>query len=318
MNARLQAPWSTPSTDIAPAPAEGLSRVSVQRHVGALEHSDHDWVIDEAPVALVYNGVSHVVMLATPTALEDFAVGFSLSEGLLHGVDELRDLRVEPAPPSSQGVQGFSVHLEVSPRAFDRFKDRRRQLAGRTGCGLCGIDSLQAFEDALPTQRLVMPDAAHNPAEASAAIASATARHDPSATVRRALRTLPAHQTLQAHSGACHAAAWATPDGTLTTVCEDVGRHNALDKLIGALALAGQLPMSNVSPESNLAHSGAENGLVVVSSRASHEMVSKCVRVGVGTLGAISAPTSLAIALAQRSSLRLFGFCRGDAVVAYA
>ena len=264
----------------------GLQRVAVQRHEGPQQRPDHDWVIDEAPVALVYNGVSHVVMLATPTALDDLAVGFSLSEGLLQGLDELRDLRVEAS------AQGVSVHLEVSPRAFDRFKHRRRQLAGRTGCGLCGIDSLQAFEEALPQRQVAAPGP------------------DLSAAVRRALQALPAHQPLQARSGASHAAAWATLDGELALVREDVGRHNALDKLIGALARAAQGPMADGAPDAR--------GVVLVSSRASHEMVSKCVRVGVGTLGAISAPTSMAITLAQRSGLRLYGFCRGDAVVAYA
>ena len=259
----------------------GLCRVEVTRHEGDRHRHDHDWVIDEAPVALVYNGVSHVVMMATPTALEDFAVGFSLSEGLLNGVDELRDLRVEHAEA------GVSVQLEVSPRAFDRFKARRRQLAGRTGCGLCGIDSLQAFQDTLPTPML--------PARSARTT-------DLSAAVRRALQALPSSQALQARSGGCHAAAWATPEGQIACVREDVGRHNALDKLIGAMALAGPLP----------------TGVVVVSSRASHEMVSKCARMGVGALGAISAPTSLAIRLAQRSGLRLYGFCRGDTVVAYA
>lgn len=274
---------------------EGLRRVAVRRHEGERQRVDQDWVIDEAPVALVYNGISHVVMMATPTSLEDFAVGFSLSEGLLHGIGELRDLRVETSTSAVLGETGFSVHLQVSPRAFERFKDRRRQLAGRTGCGLCGIDSLEAFEQALPVGLLnglgdeARPDVW--PAEA-----------DPGVAVRRALSALPAQQALQAHSGGCHAAAWATPGGELLCVREDVGRHNALDKLVGAMALQGPL-----SP-----------GLVVVSSRASHEMVSKCVRMGVGTLGAISAPTSLAITLAQRSGLRLFGFCRGDAVVAYA
>ena len=242
---------------------------------------DHDWVIDEAPVALVYNGVSHVVMMATPTALEDFAVGFSLSEGLLHGVDELRDLRVAHAEA------GVSVHIEVSPRAFDRFKERRRQLAGRTGCGLCGIDSLQAFQDTLPERTLMAPPAGQT---------------DLSTAVRRALQALPRSQALQA-----------TPAGQIVCVREDVGRHNALDKLIGALALAGQLAAASTATSTE-----PPSGLIVVSSRASHEMVSKCVRVGVGTLGAISAPTSLAISLAQRSGLRLFGFCRGETAVAYA
>jgi FdhD protein len=267
-------------------PLAGLCGVAVQRHEGESLRPDHDWVIEEAPVALVYNGVSHVVMLATPTDLEDFALGFSLSEGLLRGLDELRDLRVEPARA------GWSVHLEVSPRAFERLRERRRQLAGRTGCGLCGIDSLMAFEAGLPQQKVT-------PGGPGASVA-----------VRRALLALPTAQARQAHSGACHAAAWATSEGELACVREDVGRHNALDKLIGALARAGRLPPSGAAD-------GPE-GVVVVSSRASHEMVSKCVRVGLGTLAAISAPTSLAIELAQRSGLSLFGFCRGDAVVAYA
>lgn len=288
MNARVNVP---PGESIGETPS-GLRRVQVQRHEGDVHRADHDWVIDEAPVALVYNGVSHVVMMATPTALEDFAVGFSLSEGLLHGVDELRDLHVE------QASAGVSVHLEVSPRAFDRFKDRRRQLAGRTGCGLCGIDSLQAFADALP--------------ERTMALQPGPATTDLSVAVRRAMGGLPARQALQAQSGGCHAAAWATAQGDIACVREDVGRHNALDKLIGAMALAGQLPASTAMALT------APAGLVVVSSRASHEMVSKCVRAGVGALGAISAPTSLAISLAQRNGLRLFGFCRGEAVVAYA
>lgn len=293
MNARapVAGPPDAQGTDLP----EGLRRVGVRRHEGVRQRVDQDWVIDEAPVALVYNGISHVVMMATPTSLEDFAVGFSLSEGLLQGIDELRDLRVEPSTSAVLGETGFSVHLQVSPRAFERFKDRRRQLAGRTGCGLCGIDSLEAFEQALPVGLLNgLGD------EARPGVWPAAA--DPGVAVRRALSALPAQQALQAHSGGCHAAAWATPGGELLCVREDVGRHNALDKLIGAMALQGPLPP----------------GLVVVSSRASHEMVSKCVRMGVGTMGAISAPTSLAITLAQRSGLRLFGFCRGDAVVAYA
>lgn len=288
MNARVDVPMGASFDE----PLQGLRRVEVQRHEGNHHHADQDWVIDEAPVALVYNGVSHVVMMATPTALEDFAVGFSLSEGLLLGVDELRDLRV------GHTSAGVSVHIEVSPRAFDRFKDRRRQLAGRTGCGLCGIDSLQAFHETLP--------------ERLAAGAPGPVTADPSIAVRRALQALPKRQALQAQSGGCHAAAWATMDGDIACVREDVGRHNALDKLIGAMALAGQLPASAAVA------STTEAGLVVVSSRASHEMVSKCVRVGVGTLAAISAPTSMAISLAQRNGLRLFGFCRGEAAVAYA
>jgi FdhD protein len=175
----------------------------------------------------------------------------------------------------------------VSPRAFARFKDRRRQLAGRTGCGLCGIDSLEAFHESLPVT-----------------LAPLQAKTDWSTdAIRRAFQALPPLQALQAQTGGCHAAAWALPDAGIALVREDVGRHNALDKLIGALARRGEL---------------TPDGLALVSSRASHEMVSKCVRAGIGTMAAISAPTALAIQLAQRSGLRLFGFCRQDSAVEYA
>ncbi len=268
----------------AAPPLPGTARVSVVRHQAGMPLSPAptghlDDVIDEQPVALVYNGLSHVVMMATPLDLEDLALGFSLSEGLLLAADELRDLTVEHGP------LGVSVHLEVSPRAFARFKDQRRQLTGRTGCGVCGIDSLAAFHASLPTDRV-------QPCHEVSVV-----------TVAQAMRALPSWQALQAQTGACHAAGWARPDGSLSLVREDVGRHNALDKLIGALVRQGS-PMSA--------------GLAVVSSRASHEMVSKCVRLGMGGMAAISAPTALAIDLARRSGLRLYGFCRNDSAVAYA
>jgi FdhD protein len=284
---------SAMSLALTTEPVPGTTRVPVVRHTeGAVPMGTRpalaiesmvapvmDHVIDEQPVALVYNGLSHVVMMATPLDLEDFALGFSLSEGLLLSLDEVRDLTVEP------GALGVSVHLDVSPRVFARFKDHRRQLAGRTGCGLCGIDSLAAFHASLP-QSTVTPC------------------HDVSvAAIVQAFRALPARQALQAQTGACHAAGWAQPDGSLSLVREDVGRHNALDKLIGALVRQG-MPLPS--------------GLAVVSSRASHEMVSKCVRLGMGGMAAISAPTALAIDLARRSGLRLFGFCRNDSAVVYA
>lgn len=272
---------SAPDNAVAEPPVQGVARVAVTRHAGRSTQHQADQVIDEQPVALVYNGVSHVVMMATPLDLEDFAIGFSLSEGLLMSLDEVRDVEVQAGP------LGVSVQLQVSPRAFDRFKDRRRQLAGRTGCGLCGIDSLEAFHDSLPAT--TTPVQVRTPWCTEA--------------IGRAMRALPPLQALQAQTGGCHAAAWATQAGGIALVREDVGRHNALDKLIGALARRGEL---------------TPNGLALVSSRASHEMVSKCVRAGIGTMAAISAPTALAIQLAERSGLRLFGFCRGDSAVEYA
>jgi len=267
---------------LATPSAGGVGHVQVTRHGdGAPRHALSDVVIDEQPVALVYNGLSHVVMMATPLDLEDLGVGFSLSEGLLHSVAELRGIEVQHGP------LGVSVQLEVSPRAFARFKDTRRQLAGRTGCGLCGVESLQAFHDALPRPA---PGQPHRVTVDTAAIG-------------RAFRALPDLQVLQAQTGGCHAAAWSTPAGQLSLVREDVGRHNALDKLIGALARAGQDP----------AH-----GLAVVSSRASYEMVSKCLRAGIPGLAAISAPTTLAVRIAQQGGLSLYGFCRNGSAVQYA
>ena len=248
-----------------------------------------DQVIDEQAVALVFNGLSHVVMMATPTHLDDLGVGFALSEGLIPDLAALRDVQLE------QHAQGWSVQLTVSSQAFAALKDRRRQLTGRTGCGLCGIDSLEAFRADWPQP---LP-----PATRAAAHAQLLAQRQ--AAIARASAQLPEHQPLQALTGGCHAAAWANAEGHITLAREDVGRHNALDKLIGAMAQAGQL-----------GH-GTQAGLALVSSRASYEMVSKCVRVGVGTLAAVSAPTALAVQLAQASGLRLFGFCRGARAVAY-
>jgi FdhD protein len=284
-------------TDRAP----GLSPVAVQRHTQGLSQPADDWLIDEQPVALVFNGLSHVVMMATPCQLDELAVGFALSEGLIEGLNELRGLEVEAAPaalaaPAAQGMVGalgHSVHLEVSPRAFARLKDRRRQLEGRSGCGLCGVDSLQAFQAA-------WPGVARRAVGASPATLKAQA-------VQQALTALPAWQPLQARSGGCHAAAWCSPDGQVLLAREDVGRHNALDKLIGALALQ----RTRATPT-------ARDGFVLVSSRASYEMVSKCVRAGLPALAAVSAPTALAVQLARQNGLALMAFCRPGSAVAYA
>jgi FdhD protein len=274
-------PWLT-QDQAAPAVPAGSMAVQVQRHQGARVQAAEDRVITEVPVALVYNGLSHAVMMATPVQLVDFALGFSLSEGLIGSVDDVRDVARMDTP------DGIELQMHVSPRAFEALKARRRTLAGRTGCGLCGLESLSALRES-------------EPAPLPAAVQAAGAQVQPAA-VLRALDALQAMQVLQAETGGCHAAAWATPDGQLQHWREDVGRHNALDKLIGALAAEQGL---------------GEPGFVVVSSRASHELVSKCVRMGLGTLASISAPTSMAIAMARRSGLRLLGFCRDERAVDY-
>jgi len=231
---------------------------------------------EERPVALVYNGISHAVMLASPLDLEDFALGFSLSEGIIDAADDLLDFEEERAPV------GVTLQLRVTLRCFMRLKERRRTLAGRTGCGLCGTESLA--EAVRPVGR----EAACIQVEAAA--------------LERAMAALPRHQTLQQATGATHAAAWCAPDGEVLLVREDVGRHNALDKLIGALARAGTDPAT---------------GFVVVTSRASYEMVYKAAHAGFGLLAAVSAPTGLAVRTAEAAGLVLVGFVRGNRAVAY-
>ncbi|MFO1275138.1 MAG: formate dehydrogenase accessory sulfurtransferase FdhD [Sphaerotilus natans] len=243
---------------------------------------------EELPVALVYNGISHAVMLASPADLEDFALGFSLSEGIIDSPDDLLDIEILPADLGESVAlagtteRGLSVELKVTLRCFMRLKERRRTLAGRTGCGLCGTESLAE---------------AVRPVGREAACIEIEAR-----ALERAMAALPSHQHLQKATGAAHAAAWCAPDGEVLTLREDVGRHNALDKLIGALARAGTDPAT---------------GFVVVTSRASYEMVYKAAHAGFGLLAAVSAPTGLAVRTAEAAGLVLAGFVRGDRAVAY-
>jgi len=254
-----------------------IEAVPVRRRRGSEVSERSDVVVVETPVAMVFNGLSHAVMMATPTDLEALGLGFALSEGLIVGREECRDIEVRVH------AKGCEVHVQVSLRAFAALKERRRALEGRTGCGLCGVDSLDQL-DLHPSERIQ----GRPPV--------------PAEVVLRSFAALPARQTLNAETGACHAAGWATPDGTLLDVAEDVGRHNALDKLLGRRALDGRLE---------------EPGFVVMSSRVSYELVRKCARLGIGTLAAISAPTSLAIDIARESRLQLYGFCRGDQAVEY-
>ncbi|MBT0963470.1 formate dehydrogenase accessory sulfurtransferase FdhD [Denitromonas iodatirespirans] len=234
-------------------------------------------LIEEVPVALVYNGISHVVMLASPTDLEDFALGFSLSEGILEGTDELYDCEVVSR------AEGLEVRLEIAAAPFMRLKQRRRNLAGRTGCGLCGVESLQA--------------AVRQPAPVGRRAPVSTA------AVHRAMDALAAHQSLHRATGAAHAAAWVREDGELLWVREDVGRHNALDKLIGAR-------------HRHRADATAE-GFALVTSRASVEMVQKAASAGIGLLAAISAPTGMATRMAERTGLTLVGMARSGRLTAY-
>lgn len=270
---------SLASSDAAPAP---LLTLPVQRVAGGrlLPAPETDAVATEVPVALVFNGISHAVMMATPCDLEAFALGFALSEGILASRSECYGIELATSP------LGCEVQLDVATAAAARLQERRRSLAGRTGCGLCGIDSLQALD--------LSPEALA-PAEWVASLSPAT--------VLRAFTQMPPLQKLNAQTGCHHAAGWVAPDGTLTCVMEDVGRHNALDKLLGHRAQHRQ-PFGD--------------GFVVMSSRASYELVRKCARLGVPVLATISAPTSLAVDIARQAGMQLYGFCRGEQAVRYA
>lgn len=234
-----------------------------------------DWLAEETPVALVFNGVTHAVMLATPADLEDFALGFAITEGLLDARQQLYGVDVHEA------ADGIEVRLDVASSCMWRLRERRRSLAGRTGCGLCGTDSLAQVRQPLP---------------ALAPVCVATA------AVGRAQRDLREWQVMQQLTGATHAAAWCALDGQVLMVREDVGRHNALDKLIGAML------RRQVEPAA---------GFACITSRASFELVQKSARAGIATLAAVSAPTALAVEAAQSCGLLLVGFVRGDNLVAY-
>ncbi len=231
----------------------------------------------EVPIALEYNGISHAVMLATPCDLEDFALGFSLGEGILSDAAELYQVDVRVDAP------GITLALEVAAGAFAALKQRRRTLAGRTGCGICGTESLEQVLRPLPK----LPDSNWQLSAGALALASAA---------------LSGAQPLLRQTGATHGAAWCSLDGDLLAVREDVGRHNALDKLIGALRRA------RVS---------TDRGFALITSRASVEMVQKAATAGISVLAAVSAPTSLALEVAQHSKLTLIGFARGASFSVY-
>ena len=238
-----------------------------------------DWVADEVPVALEFNGISHAVMLATPLDLDEFAVGFALSEGIittqneLYGVDEVAS------------ELGITLKLHIASAAFERLKSRRRTLAGRTGCGLCGTESLHHVARDLPA----LPGTPDQPTISRLAVV-------------QAMSSLGALQILHRATGAVHAAAWCSLQGNVQCLREDVGRHNALDKLIGALA------SSKTDPST---------GFIAVTSRASFEMVQKTASAGVPLLTAVSAPTLLAIKTAQRLRMTLVGFARQQDMVVF-
>ena len=262
----------------------GVAEQKVRRWRGSSVESTVDQVGQEWPVALVFNGISHAVMMCTPRDLEAFAVGFAISEGIVERGSDIRDIEVifhreGVALPYAQ------VELTIVQQAFVELKERRRALAGRTGCGVCGIESIDLLD--LAPERV--PDTGF------------LARLAPDA-IARAAHELPSHQALTRMTGGLHAAAWCDAQGAISLAFEDVGRHNALDKLIGRLVLD---------------RIDATDGFVFLSSRASYELVRKAARVGIPMVATISAPSSLAIAIARQAGIRLVSFCRETSFVEY-
>jgi formate dehydrogenase accessory protein FdhD len=253
-----------------------LREAATVRGGGGSRSERIEQIVEETPVAIAYNGIPHVVMMATPSDLTDFALGFSLTEELIQSADDLEHLDIQ------RYSKGVEIQATVAERCGAAIAERTRRLTGRTGCGICGADSV----DAVLKQIHPVP---------------------PGGTItlgalQRALEALAANQPLNAASGTVHAAAWAGADGVPILIREDVGRHNALDKLVGA-AVA-----SKVTPSS---------GFAVVTSRASFEMVQKATVLGAPLLAAISGPTGLAVRVAQASGITLVGFARGGRLTVY-
>ena len=252
-------------------PADGVERLGareVEVHHMNAEAPTLDWVAEEVPVALVYNGISHAVMMASPSMLEEFALGFSLAEGIIPDASHLYACELR------EGCRGgIEVDLTISSECFWKLKDRRRSMTGRTGCGICGVESLK---EAVRETRLVPHEQTF-----------------PMSAYADALGYLERVERLGGITGCTHAAVWVHPDGSFAGGAEDVGRHVALDKLLGLRARRGW-----------------KDGALVISSRASYEMVQKAAMCGIEIIFAVSAPTALAVELARDCGITLAAFCR--------
>jgi FdhD protein len=264
-----------PDTKAVPATS---CEVTVQRWRDGEIERVADQVAEEVPVALTFHGVPHVVMLATPANLEDLAVGFTLSEMIVDSPNEIQS--VESAMRDDGALE---VRISIAAAKFSDLLRRQRNLTGRTGCGLCGAQTVE--------------DAIRQPAPVRDGVSVEVK------ALHAALLDLRQRQEINLRTGSVHAAAWVSPDSGIQLVREDVGRHNALDKVIGAVTRAG---------------GDFRSGYFIVTSRASYEMVQKAVTVGGTLLAAVSAPTAFAVRLAEASGLTLIGFAREHQHVVYA
>ncbi|GJL91672.1 formate dehydrogenase accessory sulfurtransferase FdhD [Hyphococcus sp.] len=233
--------------------------------------ADRQWSVPaETPVAFVYNRRNYAVMLATPDHMADYAVGFSLTERVVDAAEEIASVDIH------QSERGIELHISIAPERLERLdiRQQRRNLVGRAGCGVCGLENAEVFFEKLPRVR-----------ETALAIA-------PEA-LAAALNALRDHQPLNQSTKTVHGAAWSSLQGDILLAREDIGRHNALDKLLGALA----------REKADFA-----DGFVLMSSRCSYEIIEKCARVGVCAVASVSGPTAFAIAKAREANIALY--CR--------
>ncbi len=274
-----------PSTKKQTQTPSGL-KVRTLSSRGKCTHAEKtDFIAEEKAIAMVYNGISHAVMMATPLHLEDFATGFSLTEGIIDEPGQIRNINITEATldEDQENCIGYEVHIEIASSSFMKLKQRRRQLNGRTGCGICGLESLQA----------VMPEIKQLPTKLMPSFEA----------IENSVVQMKERQNLQSQCGAVHAAALSDFEGNILELREDVGRHNALDKLLGHIAC--QQTRKN------------QNNFVLISSRASFEMVAKSATQSIATLVAVSAPTDLAIELAKKANMNLIGFVKSGRQLIY-
>ncbi len=233
-------------------------------------------IAEEVPLALVFNGEPFAVMMVSPSDLTDFVVGFSFTEHIISRAKEIDGIEF------IQSEKGITAYISVSRTISDGLRKRKKNVVGRTGCGLCGEETLEA---AIPVvSKVIAPETFKTKA------------------IQGALQSLDTLQTMNHEVGTLHGAAWSDKDGNISLIKEDVGRHNALDKLIGAFLLNSEY---------------APPGFVLITSRASYEMVTKVARANVGLLVAVSGPTSLAIKTAINSDVTLVGFARNGRQTIY-
>jgi FdhD protein len=242
--------------------AHGLSQIAGGLLHGNFGSRPEAWKLaEEAPASILYNGQSFAVMMVTPADLEDFATGFSITEGIAGSADEIRNIRV------AEAGDGFMINIDVSEAALEAAEGRRRTLTGRSGCGICGAQSLDAVMKPL---------------------ARVQGAHPHPSTVLNAFDQLPKLQPMNLENRSTHAAAFCSLAGNVELVREDIGRHNALDKLAGALAQQGR---------------DASTGFILMSSRCSIELIQKAAAIRAPFLASISAPTSLALRLARKAGM---------------